>query len=422
MDSDPIKKAYELAQDKYASYGIDTDQVLDKLGQKPISLHCWQGDDVGGFEEPDAELDGGGIQATGNYPGKARTIAELRKDIEKVMELLPGKQRLNLHASYGDFTGDKKVDRDRITIDNFQGWIDWARKKGIGMDFNCTCFSHPKAASGFTISSKDKEIRGFWIEHIKRCRKIGAEMGKQLGTPCVHNLWIPDGSKDKPVDRYGHRKLLKDALDEIYSVEYPDEYLKDSIESKLFGIGSEAMVVGSYDFYLGYAIENDKLICLDNGHYHPTEKVDDKISSVLMYIDELMLHLTRGLRWDSDHVVTFNDEIKNILGEIVRSQAFDKTNIGLDFFDASINRIGAYVTGTRAAQKALLYALLEPNKLLKDYEEKGQNFERLFTFEKMKSMPWGAVWDYYCMEENVLTDGEVISEVQKYEEEILANR
>ena len=422
MNAENVVSAYEQAKDRYAKFGVDTDEVIKILKEKAISLHCWQADDVGGFEEPDAELDGGGIQATGNYPGKARTIAELRQDIEKVMELLPGKQRLNLHASYGDFTGDKKVDRDAITIDNFQGWIDWAKEKGIGIDFNCTCFSHPKAASGFTISSKDDEIRSFWIEHIKRCRKIGAEMGKQLGTPCIHNLWIPDGSKDKPVDRYGHRKLLKNALDEIYAEEYSNEYLKDSIESKLFGIGSEAMVVGSYDFYLGYAIQNDKLICLDNGHYHPTEKVDDKISSVLMYIDELMLHLTRGLRWDSDHVVTFNDEIKNILSEIIRSHALDKTNIGLDFFDASINRIGAYVTGTRSAQKSLLYSLLEPYNTIKEYEENNQNFERLFTFEQMKSMPWGAVWDYYCMEENVLTDGEVISEVQKYEEEILANR
>lgn len=422
MENKEIKKAYEIAKKRYAKYGIDTNEILEKLNDKPISLHCWQADDVGGFEEPDAELEGGGIQATGNYPGKARSIAELRQDIEKVMELLPGRQKLNLHASYGDFTGDKKVDRDEITIENFQGWIDWAKEQGIGIDFNCTCFSHPKAASGFTISSKNDEIREFWIEHIKRCRKISAEIGKQLGIPCIHNLWIPDGSKDTPVDRYGHRQLLKKALDEIFSIEYPAEYMKDSIESKLFGIGSEAMVVGSYDFYLGYAIQNDKLICLDNGHYHPTEQVDDKISSVLLYVDELMLHLTRGLRWDSDHVVVFNEEIKNILAEIVRCEALDRTNIGLDFFDASINRIGAYVTGTRAAQKALLYALLEPTDVLKEYEENEQNFERLFTFEKMKSMPWGAVWDYYCLENDILTDDEIIEEIQKYEDEVLSNR
>jgi len=422
MDKKTVKKAYKIAQERYAKYGIDTGEVLEVLAEKPISLHCWQADDVGGFEEPDAELEGGGIQATGNYPGKARTIAELRKDITKVMELLPGKQKLNLHASYGDFTGDKKVDRNEITLDNFQGWIEWAKENEIGLDFNCTCFSHPMAESGFTISSKDAEVREFWIEHIKRCREIGAEMGKQLGIPCIHNLWIPDGSKDKPVDRYGHRVILQDSLDEIFSIEYPAEYLKDSIESKLFGIGSEAMVVGSYDFYLGYAIANNKLLCLDNGHYHPTEKVDDKISCCLLYLDELMLHVTRGLRWDSDHVVTFNDEIKDIFGEIIRAKALDRVNIGLDFFDASINRIGAYVTGTRAAQKALLFALLEPYEELKEYEENGQNFERLFTFENMKSMPWGAVWDYFCLQNDVILDENIIDEVQNYEEEELTKR
>jgi len=422
MNEEKIKEAYSRAKEKYAKYDIDTDEAVKKLEDVNISLHCWQGDDVGGFEEPDAELEGGGIEATGNFPGKARTIEELRQDLDKVMSLLPGKQKLNLHASYGDFTGDNDVDRDEITIDNFQGWIDWAKERNTGIDFNCTCFSHPKAASGFTLSSKDEEIRQFWIEHVKRCRKIAAEMGKQTGMTSIHNIWVPDGSKDNPVDRFGHRKLLKDSLDEIFEEEYSDEYMRDSLESKLFGIGAEAMTVGNYDFYYGYAIDNNKLFCLDNGHYHPTEKVDDKIASVLMYLDELMLHLTRGIRWDSDHVVTFNEEIKGILSEVVRCGALDNTNIGLDFFDASINRVGAYITGARAAQKSLLYALLEPSELLQDYEENDKLFERLFTFEKMKGMPWGAVWDYYCLKNDVLTDEEVIPEVQNYEENVLANR
>ena len=422
MNQELISKSYEIAKERYGEYGVDTDEIIKQMNKLPISLHCWQGDDVGGFENPDAKLSGGGIQATGNYPGKARNLEELQMDIEKVMSLLPGKQKFNLHASYGDFTGNKKVDRDAITIDNFKPWIDWAKKQGIGLDFNCTCFSHPKADSGFTITSKNSDIRDFWLEHIKRCREIAAQFGKKLGIPSIHNLWIPDGSKDIPVDRAGHRKLLKAALDEIFAINYSRDHMKDSIESKLFGIGSEAMVVGSYDFYWGYAAQNDKLICLDNGHYHPTEQVSDKISACLLFVDELMLHVTRGVRWDSDHVVILNDEIQAIFQEIVRAGALDRVNVGLDFFDASINRIGAYITGTRAAQKALLFALLEPGKILLDYEEKGQNFERLFLLEKMKSMPWGAVWDYYCMQENVISDDAVIAEVQAYEKAVLAKR
>ncbi|MFP4548377.1 MAG: L-rhamnose isomerase [Fidelibacterota bacterium] len=422
MNQDRISKSYEIAKEHYAEYGVDTDAVLRQMKQLSISLHCWQADDVGGFENPDAQLSGGGIQATGNYPGKARNLAELQRDIEKVMSLLPGKQKLNIHASYGDFTGQKKVDRDAITIDNYKPWLDWAKKQEIGLDFNCTCFSHPKADSGFTITSKDANIRKFWLEHIKRCREVAAQFGKKLGIPAIHNLWIPDGSKDIPVDRAGHRKLLKEALDDIFAINYSKDHMKDSIESKLFGIGSEAMVVGSYDFYWGYAAQNNKLICLDNGHYHPTEQVSDKISACLLFVDELMLHVTRGVRWDSDHVVILNDEIQGIFQEIVRANALDRVNVGLDFFDASINRIGAYITGTRAAQKALLFALLEPRKVLLNYEENGQNFERLFLLEKMKSMPWGAVWDYYCLQENVIDDDAVICEVQKYEKEVLSKR
>ncbi|MFO7852923.1 MAG: L-rhamnose isomerase [Bacteroidota bacterium] len=416
-----IQKAYKLAKEQYAELGVNTDKVIEKMEDVVISLHCWQADDVGGFETPDAELGGGGIQVTGNYPGKARNAKDLRKDIEKVMSLLPGKQRLNLHAIYGDF-GNEFIDRNQIKTDHFRSWIEWAKKAGIGMDFNCTCFSHPKADDGFTLSSKDNSIRNFWIEHVKRCRKIGAEMGRQLGTPCVHNLWIPDGSKDVPVDRYSLRKILKESLDEIYSEEYPAEYLKDSVESKLFGIGSEAMVVGSYDFYLAYAIRNNLMICLDNGHYHPTEQVGDKISSCLQFLDELMLHLTRGLRWDSDHVVTFNDEILFIAQEVIRADALGRVNIGLDFFDASINRIGAYVVGTRAAQMAFMYAMLEPLTKLKDYEQEGRYFERLALLDILKSKPFGAVWDYYCDNSGVPVGTEYIGEIEKYEKEILSVR
>jgi L-rhamnose isomerase len=328
---------------------------------------------------------------------------------------------LNLHAIYGEF-GGKTVDRDQIEVKHFQGWIDWAKKRGIGLDFNCTCFSHPLADDGFTLSSKNPKIRKFWVEHTKRCRTIAAEMGKQLGSPSVHNIWIPDGSKDTPVDRYSLRKLLKKSLDEIFKEKFPKKYLKDSIESKLFGIGSEAMVVGSHDFYLGYAIKNNTMITLDNGHFHPTEQVGDKISSILLYVDELLLHLTRGVRWDSDHVLTFNDELILIAQEIVRANALGKVNIGLDFFDASLNRIGAYVIGTRAAQIAFLFALLEPHKKLIAFEEEGRNFERLSYLELMKTKPFGAVWDYYCMKNKVPVGEDYIREIIKYEKDILSKR
>ena len=421
MDRGQILQAYEYAREQYAALGVNTDEAIKTLDQIKISLHCWQTDDVGGFETPDATLGGGGIMATGNYPGKARTISQLQQDIEKVMSLLPGKQRLNLHAIYGDFKG-VKVDRDQIELKHFQGWIDWAKKHNTGIDFNPTCFSHPYANDGYTLSSKNEKYRKFWVEHVKRTRAIGAEMGKQLGTPTVNNIWIPDGSKDMPIDRATHRALLKKSLDEIFTVEYPKEYLKDAIESKLFGIGSEAMVVGSLEFYLGYAIKNNKLICLDNGHYHPTEQVGDKISSVLLYIDELLLHVTRGVRWDSDHVVIFNDEIQLIAQEIIRCKALSRVNIGLDYFDASINRIGAYVVGTRAAQLAFLFALLEPNAKLKAYEEAGQNFERLALFEIMKTKPFGAVYDYYCLINNIPVGMDYVAEIQKYEKEVLVKR
>jgi L-rhamnose isomerase len=421
MNNTNVDKAYALAKEKYASIGIDTDKAIEQLEKVKISLHCWQADDVGGFETPDATLGGGGIQVTGNYPGKARTIAQLRQDIEKVLDLVPGNQRINLHAIYGDFQNER-VDRDQIEVKHFQSWIDWARNKKLGIDFNPTCFSHPYADAGFTLSSKNETHRKFWIEHVKRCRKIAAEIGKQLNNPVVNNIWIPDGSKDTPIDRFTHREILKNSLDEIFAVEYPKEYLKDSIESKLFGIGSEAMVVGSHEFYLGYAIKNHKLICLDNGHFHPTEQVGDKISSILQFIDEILLHVTRGVRWDSDHVVIFNDEIQFIAQEIVRADALHRVNIGLDYFDASINRIGAYVIGVRAAQLAFLFALLEPTNTLKKYEENGQNFERLAMLEILKTLPFGAVYDYYCQVNNIPVGKEYIAEIQKYETEVLIKR
>jgi len=421
MEKDVIVKTYQLAKQQYAELGIDTREVLQEMENIVISLHCWQTDDVGGFEKEGAELGGGGIQATGNFPGKAKTIKQMRDDLDKVMSLLPGKQRLNLHAIYGEF-GGKPVDRDQIEVKHFQGWINWAKKRKIGLDFNCTCFSHPLADDGFTLSSKNPKIRKFWIEHTKRCRMIAAEMGKQLGTPAVHNIWIPDGSKDTPVDRYTLRKLLKKSLDEIFSVKYPKKYLKDSIESKLFGIGSESMVVGSHDFYLGYAIKNNTMITLDNGHFHPTEQVGDKISSILLYIDELLLHLTRGVRWDSDHVVAFNDDLLLIAQEIVRAKALGRVNIGLDFFDASLNRIGAYVIGTRAAQMAFLFALLEPFETLRKFEEQDKNFERLSMMELMKSKPFGAVWDYYCLKNQVPVGQDYINEIIKYEKKVLSKR
>jgi len=421
MDKETIKKSYQIAKAQYADLGVDTDKVIEQMDDVVISLHCWQTDDVGGFEKEGAELGGGGIQATGNYPGKAKTITQMRDDLDKVMSLLPGRQRLSLHAIYGEF-GGKLVDRDQIEVKHFQGWIDWAKKRKIGLDFNSTCFSHPLSDDGYTLSSKNTKIRKFWIEHNKRCRAIAAEMGKQLGTPSVHNLWIPDGSKDTPVDRAGIRKLLKKSLDEIFSIEYPKKYLKDSVESKLFGIGSEAMVVGSHDFYMGYAVKNNTLITLDNGHFHPTEQVGDKISSILLYIDEILLHLTRGVRWDSDHVVTFNDDILLIAQEIIRGKFLSRVNIGLDFFDASLNRIGAYVIGTRSAQMAFMFAMLEPYQTLLKFEENGRTFERLSFLELMKTKPFGAVWDFYCMKQNVPVGQDYIEEIVKYETEVLNKR
>ncbi len=422
MDRDTrIRKAYEIAREEYAEVGVDTEKALKNLEKIAISLHCWQTDDVSGTETPDAALSGGGIQATGNYPGKARNIKEIRQDLEKVYSLLPGKHRLNLHASYGDFVGEK-VDRNEIDIKHFESWVEWAKKIDIGMDFNCTLFSHPKANDGFTLSAKDKNIREFWIEHVKRCRKIGDFMGKELGSTSIHNIWIPDGSKDLPVDRFVHRAILNDSLDNILSEKYDPKNIKDSVEAKLFGIGLEAFTVGSHDFYLSYAVKNNTMLCLDIGHFHPMEEIFDKVSAVFQFIDELMFHVTRPIRWDSDHVVTLNDEVLALMREIVWADKLDKVHIGLDFFDASINRIGAYIIGTRAAQKALLLALLDPIKMMRDHENKGQLFERLALMEESKAKPFGAVWDYYCLQKGVPAGERFIKEVQQYEKEVLSKR
>lgn len=420
MKEDQILKAYEDAKKQYASLGIDVDKVLNELDEISISIHCWQADDVSGFENPDGELTGG-IQTTGNYPGKARSVEELREDIEKVIQLIPGKHRLSLHAIYGDF-GGKFVDRDKINIEHFQSWIDWAKKVDMKLDFNSTFFSHDKTKSGYTLSDFDPEIRRFWKDHLRQCRKIAAEIGKQLGSPCVHNIWIPDGEKDKTVSRYEHRKLLKESLDEVFEEKISTEYLKDCIECKLFGIGSESYVVGSHEFYLSYAVKNNMLLTLDAGHFHPTEGVADKISSVLLFVPEIALHVSRPERWDSDHVVILSDELLGLSQEIVRSGHLDKVNIGLDFFDASINRIGAYVVGIRSTQKAMLQALLEPTDKLRDFEKIDHRFQRLAYLEELKGMPWNALYNYYCYKQGVEMGYDYIPEVETYEKEVTSKR
>jgi L-rhamnose isomerase len=419
-DEKAIESAYNYSKETYGALGVDTDEALRKLDQLKISLHCWQADDVRGFETPDATL-GGGIQVTGSYPGRARTIDELREDIEKVVNLLPGKQRLNLHAIYGDFRGEK-VDRDQIDVSHFQSWIDWARKLDIGLDFNPTCFSHPFADDGFTLSSLNDKYRQFWIEHVRRTRRIAAEMGKQLGSACINNIWIPDGSKDTPVDRNRRRALLKQSLDEIFVDKYPAEHLKDSLEGKLFGLGVEAMTVGSHEFYLGYAVKNRKMICYDMGHFHPREQVGDKISSALQFLDEILVHISRGVHWDSDHVVIMNDDVQLLAQEIVRANALQRVHVALDYFDASINRVGAYVVGARAAQLAFLFALLEPTARLREYEEAGRNFERLALLEVAKTKPFGAVYDYYCMINEVPVGQAYMEDVAGYERDVLLKR
>jgi L-rhamnose isomerase len=416
-----IRKRYDLAREQYAEAGVNTEEALRVLSSLSLSLHCWQGDDVGGFERAGALLGGGGIQVTGNYPGKARTVEELRTDLLQTYSLIPGKHRLNLHAIYGEF-GGKIIDRDQISAEQFRGWMQWARQNGLKLDFNPTCFSHPKSDDGFTLSHPREEIRSFWIEHVKRCREIAVAMGKEQGSPCMHNLWIPDGSKDVPVDRWSARKRLRASLDEIYAVAQPPAAIKDSVESKLFGIGSEAFVVGSHEFYLSYALANKKIVCLDLGHFHPTELVADKISSLLLFFDEVLLHVSRGVRWDSDHVVIFNDEVRALMEEIVRSDALGRVHLALDYFDASLNRIGAWVTGARSTLKALLAALLEPRQKLREAEVNNDFFSRLAVQEEAKLMPLGAVWDYHCLTAGVPVGEDWIATVRRYETEVLSKR
>lgn len=420
MKEEQIKKAYEDAKQQYASLGVDTDKVLEKLNRLSISIHCWQADDVAGFENPEGELTGG-IQATGNYPGKSRTIEELQKDIEKVLTLVPGKHRLSLHAIYGDF-GNEFVDRDKIEPKHFQSWIDWAKKVGIKLDFNSTFFSHKKSASGYTLSDFDPEIRKFWKDHLRQCRKIAAEMGRQQGDPCIHNIWIPDGEKDKTVSRFKHRELLKESLDEVLAEKISTDYLKDCVECKLFGIGSECFVTGSHEFYMGYAVKNNMLLTLDAGHFHPTEVISDKISSILLFVPEITLHVSRPERWDSDHVVVLSDELLALSQEIVRSGHMDRVHMGLDYFDASINRLGAYVVGIRSAQKAMLQALLEPTEKLRDFEKQDKNFERMAYLEELKSMPWNAVYNYYCYKQGIPAGETYIREIQEYEKQVTSKR
>jgi L-rhamnose isomerase len=414
-----IEQAYRLARERYGELGVNTEKAMRRLGKVAISLHCWQGDDVGGFENAEG-LSGGGIMATGAYPGKARTPDELRADIEKALSLIPGKHRLNLHAMYAETKG--KVDRNELEPRHFRGWVQWAKANRLGMDFNGTYFSHPKAADGFTLSSANERVRRFWVEHGIACRRIGAYMGKQLGTPCVTNTWIPDGYKDIPADRKGPRERLKQSLDEILAERMNRNHLLDAVEGKLFGLGSESYVVGSHEFYLGYAVANGTLLCLDTGHFHPTETVSDKISAVMTFVDEILLHVSRGVRWDSDHVLILSDELEALAQELVRGDYLDRTHIGLDFFDASINRIAAWVIGTRCMLKALLTALLEPADMLRRIEAKGDFTSRLAMLEELKTLPFGAVWDYYCTKSNVPAGDAWLGEVKAYEENILSKR
>lgn len=411
---------YSLAREQYAAWGVDTDKAIAALAKIPISLNCWQGDDVGGFES-NAGLTGGGIQATGNYPGKARSAGELMDDLDVVFSLLPGKHRVNLHAIYADYEG-LRVPRDELAPKHFKSWIDFAKEQKIGLDFNPTCFSHPMAADGFTLASRDKGVRQFWIRHCIASREIGAAIGKALKNPCVTNVWIPDGYKDTPADRLAPRLLLEKSLDTIFADTISPKFNLDAVEGKLFGIGSESYTVGSHEFYLGYALQNKKLLCLDAGHYYPTETITDKITSVLCHLDEILLHVSRGVRWDSDHVVILDDSLRDIAREIVIHGFAPRVHIGLDFFDASINRVAAWVIGTRSMIKALLIALLEPTAILRAAEESGDYTSRLALMEEIKTLPVGAVWDHYCEKHDVPAGRGWLDKVKAYEKDVLSKR
>ncbi len=415
-----LQQSYELARQRYARLGVDTDAALRRLAAVPLSLQCWQGDDVAGFEGA-ADAIGGGLAVTGAYPGKARTPDELRADLAMAASLIPARLRLNLHASYAE-TGGVKVERNELEPSHFQGWMDWAKERGLGMDFNPTYFAHPKAADGFTLTHPDAGIRRFWIEHGVACRRIGAAMGAAIGSACITNVWIPDGMKDLPVDRRGPRQQLVAALDEVFAESIDPAHNLDAVESKLFGIGSESYVAGSHEFYLGYAITRKKVLCLDTGHFHPTEAISDKISAVMQYLDRLLLHISRGVRWDSDHVVILSDELRAIAEEIVRGDYLDRVHIGFDFFDASINRVAAWVIGARAMLKALLMALLEPMDLLRPFEREGNFTARLAMLEELKTLPVGAVWDHYCQTHDVPIGPAWLDDISRYEAEVLLQR
>jgi L-rhamnose isomerase len=412
-------RAYSLAREAFAAAGVDTEGALARLDDIPISLHCWQGDDVRGFENPEGELTGG-IQTTGSYPGRARNGDELRADVDLAMAQIPGPKRFNLHAIY--LESDRPVQRNQIRPEHFQRWVDWASERGIGLDFNPSCFSHPLSEGNQTLSHPDPGIRRFWIEHCQACRTVSAHFGKSLGTPSVMNIWVPDGSKDQPLDRFGPRRRLLEALDEVISAPIPREHHRDAVEGKLFGIGAEAYTVGSHEFYLGYAISRRTMLCLDAGHFHPTEIISDKLSAVLAYVDGVLLHVTRAVRWDSDHVVLLDDETQAIANEVVRGDVIDRVSIGLDFFDASINRVAAWVIGTRNMRKALLRALLEPRAALAEAEAQGDTTARLALFEEQKSMPWTAVWDQYCERRGVPVGMSWLERVRAYERDVMTRR
>ena len=414
-----VQSAYQIAKERFAGLNVDTEQVMQKLGRVSLSLHCWQGDDVGGFETSRSGL-GGGLAATGNFPGKARNADELRNDLDLVYSLLPGTHRLNLHAMY--LESEAPVARNEVRPEHFRNWLDWAKTKGHGLDFNPSLFSHPLAESGFTLSSYDGGIRKFWIEHCLACREIGAYFGKELGSPCITNIWIPDGFKDLPVDRRTPRWLLKDSLDKILAQPSDRRYNLDAVEGKLFGLGAESYTVGSHEFYLGYAVANQVLLCLDAGHFHPTESIADKISAVMLYLDEILLHVSRGVRWDSDHVVIHNDDLAAITQEIVRGGFLERVHIGLDYFDASINRTAAWAIGARSTLRALLLALLEPIEHLRLLEIDGDYTQRMALLEELKSMPSGAVWDFYCLQNGVPVGMAFMDAIHAYEKSILAHR
>ena len=415
-----VEQAYRLAVERYQACGVDPEAAIANLRLVPVSLHCWQGDDVKGFEAFGGEL-GGGLAATGNYPGAARTPDELRADAAKALSLIPGTHRFNLHAFYGEFEG-RKVDRDEIRPEHFAGWIDWAKGLGIGLDFNPTYFSHPKAADNFTLAHRDKGIRDFWVQHGIACRKVAEAMGKALGNTCITNFWIPDGMKDTPVDRSGPRARLIESLDEIFGVPIDRACNRDSVEGKLFAIGIESYTVGSHEFYLAYALTRQILFTLDTGHYHPTETITDKISSVLAFAPEILLHVSRGVRWDSDHVVVLNDDLEAIGQELVRGNYLGRTHIGLDYFDASINRVAAWVIGVRNMLKALLKGMLEPIGQLRAAEASGDYTARLALLEEAKTLPFGAVWDYYCECAGVPVGEAWLADVRAYERDVLSAR